>query len=387
MRFLKKVIKILLIIFVPIILLLYLFDYDYILKGVRVVYFTGHTSAFIDDHSYFDNRVIKKSVNPIPWKKHKEYNSIQPTDRLETFHKKLGTVAYLIIKNDSLWHEMYTEGYGATSQTNSFSMAKSIVTFMLGKAIMNKEINELNEPVGTFLPEFSNGLAKEMTVGDLSAMASGLNWDESYSSPFSITARSYYTKNLREVILGLKTVEQPGQYFEYLSGNTQVLAMAIEAATNQELSSYLTQYFWDPMGMEQDALWQLDSEENGLEKAYCCISSNARDFARFGSMINHEGSFNGKEILPASFIKKITTNRFEDSPEYGYGLWLSDHLGKKIVVMRGILGQYVIAIPEDQVVIVRLGHKRGKFVDKPFKEDFYVYVEEAYKMMEKRNLK
>lgn len=382
MQILKKTIKVLCIILIPISILLYAFGYGYIFKGLRVVYLAGHTSAYIDDGAHFDNHTISKSTKPIEWEFYEEGKKVRSTTKLDAVHEKLGTIAYLVIKNDRILYEKYFEDYSITSATNSFSMAKSIVTYMLGKAIMNGEIKSLDQPVGDFIPEFKQGLAAKLTVGDLSSMASGLNWDESYSSPFAITARSYLTEDLEKVILGLKVVEEPGVKFQYLSGNTQLLGMVLRRATGKTLAAYASEHFWEPMGMEQDAFWQVDSEEKGMEKAYCCIASNARDFAKFGKMLNHRGTFDGKTILDTTFVKTITQARFEDGEEYGYGLWLSNYHGKKIVVMRGILGQYVISIPEDQLIIVRLGHKIGKYIDKPFREDFYTYIDETYKMIE-----
>ncbi len=381
-RILKFFFKSLLIIIVLCVTLLYIFDYDYILKGVRVVYMTGHTTAYLDDYSYFDNRTIEKGNATFAWATHPEYNKTQSTDRLNTINKELGTIAFMIIKNDSIWYENYAEGFGIDSKTNSFSMAKSMVTGMLGKAIMDGYIKSLDQPVGDFLPEFSQGLAAKTTVGDLSSMSSGLNWTEHYTSPFSITARAYYDANIRDVMLGLNIVEEPGQKFEYLSGNTQLLGMVIEKATGKKLATYLSESFWKPLGMEHEAIWQLDSEESGMEKAYCCIASNARDFARFGMLFKNKGMFAGKQILPAEFTELATKPRFEDGQMYGYGFWLSDHLDKRIFAMRGILGQYVICIPEDNIMIVRLGHNRGQFLPgESFTEDFFVFIEETYKML------
>ncbi len=382
-RILKIFLKGFLIIILLCVVLLYIFDSEYIFKGVRVVYMTGHTTAYLDDYTHFDNRTIEKGSNPIPWNLHEEYNETQPTDRLNAMNEELGTVAFMIIKNDSIWYENYADGFGTASKTNSFSMAKSMVTAMLGKAIMDGYIKSLDQPLGDFFPEFSEGMAAKTTVGDLSSMSSGLNWTEHYTSPFSITAKAYYDTNIREVLLGLEVVEEPGKEFKYLSGNTQLLGMVIEKATGKSLTQYLSESFWKPMGMEQEAIWQLDSEDSGMEKAYCCVASNARDFARFGVLFKNKGVFAGQQLLPAAFTELATKPRFENDDMYGYGFWLSDHLDKKIFAMRGILGQYVICIPEDDVIIVRLGHQRGQFVSgESFTEDFFVFIEEAYKMLE-----
>ena len=181
-------------------------------------------------------------------------------------------------------------------------------------------------------------------------------------------------------------VNKPGVSFEYLSGATQLLGMVLEKATNKTNTAYLSESFWKPMGMKNDALWQLDSEESGLEKTYCCVASNARDFGRFGMLWQHNGLWNGKQLIPEKFAKIAKKPRFPSYKNYGYGLWLSNHNGKDISYMRGILGQYVICIPEDNVMIVRLGHKRvNPNTDHEPGYDFTTYIDEAYKMLSKVN--
>ncbi|GAA0872820.1 serine hydrolase [Gangjinia marincola] len=362
--------------------LLYITDYDYILKGVRVVYMTGHTTAFIDDHVYFENDTIN-SGQPQQWPLHKAYNSVEVTEELSEVNQKLGTIAYVIIKNDSIWFEEYAEDYGTYSHTNSFSMAKSITTALMGKAIQQGKIKGLDQKITDFYPEFANA---EATVGDLASMTSGMNWEESYKSPFSITARAYYDDDLAETILDQEFTQTPGEAFQYKSGNTQLLGMIIQKATGQKLADYLSVSFWKPMGMSDSAYWQLDDDENELAKAYCCIASNALDFARFGKLFKDGGSWNGKQLLDSAFVATATKPRFKGEP-YGYGFWISNHMNKDIFVMRGILGQYVITIPKDNVIIVRLGHQRGtKTGNNAFTNDFYTFIEEGYTMMKNANL-
>lgn len=361
--------------------LLYVFKYDYLITAVRITYLNGHKTAFLDDYHYFSNRSIPKSTTPQPWHISKNYNVVKPTPELENWHKKTGTVAFLVIKNDSIWSESYYDGYAKDSKSNSFSMAKSIVSAALGKSIMQGKINSLDQLVSDFYPQFKNGKSAAMTVGDLSSMASGLDWDESYYSPFSVTTRAYFDENLDKVILGQKGIEAPGKTYKYLSGNTQLLAMCIEKATGESLADYVSKNFWQPMGAENEALWQTD-HKNGTVKAYCCIASNARDFARFGKLYKQYGKWNGKPILDSTFVAQSITPRFAESPEYGYGFWLSDYKNKKIFYMRGHLGQFVIVVPEDDLIIVRLGHQNARSTtgDK-HGDDFYGYLEETYKML------
>ena len=383
MKLLLKIIGGFLATILLVVILLFIFDYDYILKGIQVVYLQGHKTAYIDDYPEFPNRIIKAdSTVSSSWPLHKNYNEAKPSDRLTDLNEELGTVAFLIIKNDSIWYEDYAEDYGLLSKTNSFSMAKSITVALLGKAIKDGYIKDLNQPVGDFFPEFQKGERAKLSVGDLAAMSSGLDWDEDYFNPFSQTARAYFGDNIRKEAVNLNVIEEPGTSFKYLSGNTILLGMVIEKAAGKPLTTYLSESFWKPLGMAHDALWQLDSEEYGMEKAYCCIASNARDFARFGKLFKDDGKWNGKEILDSKFVKTVKKARFKESPQYGYGFWLSDYKGKEIFYMRGVLGQYVIVIPEDDLIIIRLGHNLIRREEgENHAKDFFIYIDEAYKML------
>ena len=378
MKALRQIFKWVLILLLTVIVGLYVTGNGYVVKAFWVVYLHGHTSAYIDDFEFFENDTIPASTNPQPWPIHKNFNSVKLTQKLSETNSELGTIAFVIIKNDSIWFEEYYDGFNQDSHTNSFSMAKSITSALLGKAIEDGFVKSLNQPVGDFYPQYSE---TGLTVGDLSSMSSGLDWNEAYKNPFGMTARAYYDDDLAENILKLKVVDTPGVAFKYLSGNTELLAMVLEKATKKKLSTYLYESFWNPIGAQNYALWQVDDRENRLAKAYCCLGSNARDFARFGKLYRDYGKWNGQQLLDSAFVAKSITPRFEESPEYGYGFWLSDFMGKEIFAMRGILGQYVIVIPEDDIIIVRLGHKVGERTDLPFSSDFYTYIEEAYDML------
>ena len=355
---------------------LYLFDL------VKTISKTKRTVADITDYKFFDNIDIPKSENPQAWPLHKDFNNIKSTDILNKTNDRLGTVAFLIIKNDSLWYEKYYDGYSEKSYSNSFSIAKSIVTAVLGRAIDEGFIKDIDQKVGDFIPEYKKGLAANLTVGDLSSMSSGMKWTEDYKNVFGVTARAYVgSESLVELIKSRPIIREPGQSFKYLSGDTQLLAMTIEKATGKKLSSLVYNWFWNPIGAENNALWQIDNLKSNNEKAYCCFNSNARDFAKFGKLFKDYGYWNGKQLLDSSFVKKATTKRFEKSPHYGYGFWLGSYKGMKYFSMRGHLGQYVMVFPKENIIIVRLGKTNDKKTEADIiPQDQLIYIEEAIKM-------
>jgi CubicO group peptidase (beta-lactamase class C family) len=375
----SKILKWFFIIITSLVLLLYAFNLEYLIKGVRTIYLTGNNTAFISDYEYFDNRDIK-SLNPQPWALHKKYNTVSESYALQNLNAGGKTKSFLVIKNDSILFEKYYDGYDQNSLSNSFSVAKSIVTSMMGKAIMEGKIKGLDQPVSDYFEEYKEGLASVLTVGDLATMSSGMDWSEKYYSVINITSESYFTKDLRSVILRQKIIDKPGQGFRYSSGDTQLLGMVIEKATGISLSEYLSEKFWKPMGAENNALWQIDSENYGMEKAYCCIAATARDFARFGKLYINKGKWNDEVILDSSFVELSIQPSFKDSPYYGYGWWLYDYEGKKVFTMNGHRGQFVISFPEENIIIVRQGDFNEKGRVSYGTGDLYKYISEGYKL-------
>ncbi len=375
----SKILKWVFIIVTSLILLLYAFNIEYLIKGVRTIYLTGNNTAFISDYEYFDNREIANS-NPEPWPIHKNFNQFIETEELKVLNEQRETKSFLVIKNDSIVFEKYYDGYDENSLSNSFSVAKSIVVSLMGKAIMEGKIKGLDQPVSDYFDEYKEGLASELTVGDLASMSSGMKWNEKYYSVINITSESYFTDDLRSVILRQKIIDKPGQSFRYSSGDTQLLAMVIEKATGTTLSDYLSEKFWKPMGAENNALWQLDSDNYGMEKAYCCIASTARDFARFGKLYINNGKWGNEIILDSSFVELATKPVFNSSPYYGYGWWLYNFEGKKVFTMNGHRGQFVISFPEENIIIVRQGSFNEKGRVSNNSGDLYKYISEGYKL-------
>ena len=361
------------------IFLVYTFQVEYIFKGIRTVWFTGNNTAFISDYKYFDNREIIAS-NPQPWLIHKQYNQIEASEKLKEINQNRKTKSFLVIKNDSIVFEKYYDGYSDSSISNSFSVTKSIVVSMLWKAIMLGDIKGIDQPVSDFFDEYKVGLASKLTVGNLASMSSGMDWSEEYYTPINVTAESYFTKDLRPLILNRKIVNEPGKSFKYLSGDTQLLGMVIEKATNSTLSDFLEKHFWNPMGAENNALWQIDSKENGMEKSYCCFSATARDFARFGKLYINKGMWDEAKILDSMYVNLSLKPVFENSTDYGYGWWLYEFENKKVFTMNGHRGQFVISFPDENIIIVRQGENIDKVEDGKGTSDIKHYMSEGYKI-------
>lgn len=332
----------------------------YLYKMVR------YNFADIDDYKIFDNDTVQASATPLLWQTDPTYTSVIP-DSLNEYLSSLKTVALLLIQNRKIKVEKYWMGYSDSALSNSFSMAKSITGLLVGAAIREGKIKSVNEAVAAYLPEFRTPEKSILRIVDLLTMSSGSDWNESYSNPFSVTTQAYYGSDIYKVATNIQIVKPPGSYHSYKSGDTQLLGLIVEQATGKSLSQYASEKLWIPLGAEHNALWSTD-KAGGYEKAYCCFNSNARDFARIGALMLDSGKINGNAVVDSNYFRaSITPCRIPDEmgvpcDYYGYQWWIIPG-EPAIFYARGILGQYIICIPEKQMIIVRLGEKRDEKVN------------------------
>ncbi|HTB07208.1 MAG TPA: serine hydrolase [Bacteroidia bacterium] len=361
----------------------------YLYKTLANTVLKGRLNPSIDEYGIFPNRKVNIGT-PMPWAIGKDYNKQTIPQKYLNVMKKLQTVSYLIVKNDSLRYEQYWDGYSDTSHTNSFSMGKSITSILCGIAIADGKIKSVDEKVSDFIPEFKQGMDSLLTIKDLLTMSSGMNWVENYINPFAYPAEAYYSDDLMKVTLKYKVTSTPGKEFIYQSGNSTLLGYIITKATGKSLSDYASEKLWQPLGAEQPAYWSVD-HQGGMEKAYCCFNSNARDFARLGQLYLDSGKWRDhletfppndqevvntdsgkthitwnltpvtkwvyKQVVPKDYVMASMSAKLV--PYYGYNWWILRCEGHTIPYCRGILGQYIFVIPDLNMVVVRLGKKRG----------------------------
>jgi CubicO group peptidase (beta-lactamase class C family) len=356
MKILKRV-------FITILFILVLFSAFALISGKTYLFkAVWHNFADIDDYKIFTSNTVTTG-NVQPWNVSADYNKTSLPDNLKSLLENLGTIAVLVIKNDSVSFEEYWDGYSDSSYSGSFSMAKSITSLLIGAALKEEKIKSLDEPVGNYLPEFKEGEKAGVKIIDLLTMSSGSDWNESYWNPLSVTTELYYGSDVYKTATGVNIIKKPGTYFYYKSGDTQLLGLILEKATGKSLSAYASEKLWQPLGAEHAALWSTDHND-GNEKAYCCFNSNARDFARIGELMLDSGKWNGNEIItPDYYERSITPCMIPDGsgkPCNFYGLqWWIVPYEKGVFYARGILGQYIIVIPSRKEVIVRLGKHRS----------------------------
>lgn len=381
MRLIKIILKGVVAILVLAVVALYVTGNGHVLRGVRCTYLVGKSKPDIDDKDYFDLSTMASS-NPEAWPIHSKYNLGKIPNDFTPEMDSLGTTAYLVFKDDSLLFEQYWNRFDEHTVCNSFSMAKSFTAMLVGKAIDDGYIKDVDQLVGDFLPEFKEGRNATLTIHHLLDMASGIPFGESYSSPFGFMAKAYYGTNLTEETMRFRVEKDPGTYWTYEGGNTILLGLILKAATGKTPSDYFAERFWGPMHATDAAYWNLD-HEGGIEKTFTGFYATARDFGRIGKLYMHRGVWEGDTLLSPEFVDAcLQPNMIPDAEGekcYWYGLhwWLGEQNGQKFFSCRGLRGQYIVGIPEAGLVIVRLGHLQRKERTAHMPPDLFMYMDIA----------
>ncbi|MBX7051033.1 MAG: beta-lactamase family protein [Flavobacteriales bacterium] len=381
MRLLKMFLKGLLGLLLLAVVALYVTGNGHVLRGVRCTYLVGKSKPDIDDLPYFDVSKMA-ATQPVSWPVHAKYNLGRIPQEFDQQLDSLSTTAFLVFRNDSLLFEQYWKKFDENTVGNSFSMAKSFTAMLVGRAIDDGFLKSLDEPVGHYLPEFNEGKNAGLTIRHLLQMSSGIPFGESYSSPFGFMARAYYGDELEEETMKFRVEKDPGTFWTYEGGNTILLGLILKKATGKTPSDYFMESFWGPMNAEHEAYWNLD-HEGGLEKTFTGFYATARDFGRIGKLFMHDGVWEGDTLLSPEFVKNsLQPNMIPDETGeacswYGLHWWLGEQHGQKFFSCRGLRGQYIIGIPEANLVIVRLGHLQRKDRTAHMPPDLFMYMDIA----------
>jgi len=364
--------------------IVYLSPYKYLVKGISLTYLKGEKSANYLDWKYFDLRKMQNNPSKIfviPSKNYSKSNGLDT--QLLSMLTKTNSGSYIVLKNDTIVSEHYFNGVTDSSQTNSFSMAKTITTLLVQKAIQDKIIGSWDDKVIDYLPWLTGEFAKDLTLRNLSTMTAGLDWEENYLSPFSVTAKAYYSNDVEAVMKQVAVIKKPGENFNYQSGSTQLLGLVLKKALDKtgkykSISEFAQVNLWNKIGSEYPAFWSLDAE-NGKELTYCCFDATARDFAKLGQLVLHHGkSAWGESIIDSAFLD-MAQKPFK-SVNYGHSFWIGETKGIPFTYFQGLHGQYIAIVKNQNAVVVRTGHGIDKSHGLPVFDCIKTYVSEGVKL-------
>lgn len=302
-------------------------------------------------------------------------------ESIEDFLTDTDTTAFLVMHDGELVLERYLKGHSESSAENSFSVAKSITSALVGLAIRDDYL-KLEAPITEYLPELlaRDPRFRDVTIESLLNMRSGIRYVDGIKFPIfnSDDPLSYYYPNLETILLERTLVEAPPGKFQYNKYNPQFIGLALSRSADITVSGYLSQALWSPMGASYAAGWNTD--DHGLERMESGFFARARDLARFGLMYLNDGQVDGHQVIPKEWVqistdtpKHIVLENY-DGRTWGYrlGWWIvprpegpSDYCGI------GHFGQFIYVSPQYNAVFVRNGPGRGGWGDRDWTQFFY----------------
>ena len=334
----------------------------------------------VDDHRRFPARTVGAGPDRFDFRRPAGGSRVPPPqvrrigvqdgDRrverdLEQFLAASDTTAFLIVKGDTLLYEGYFNGAGHDSVQTSMSIAKSVLAALVGIAIGEGRIASVDDPITRYVPELAERDRRfgQITLRHLLSMTSGLRYEEA-GTPWSDDTATYYAPDLRALALrGTEVVEAPGRRFHYNNFNPLLVGLALERATGTPVATYLERKLWQPLGMEADGSWSLDSGRSGFEKMESGVNGRAADFARFGLLFARDGDWRGRQLVPRSWVRdpSLVKTGFAGGPasSYRHFWWVQDDRRPPAVLAVGKYAQHIFVVPDSDLVLVRFGRDDG----------------------------
>jgi CubicO group peptidase (beta-lactamase class C family) len=286
----------------------------------------------------------------------KDFNSTNVSlDAFVDLHK---TIAFMIIRNDTLLYEQYRRDYDENANVSSFSMVKPIISTLIGIAIDEGKINSEDDPITKYLPEYASKEGwDKISIENLLHHTSGIAFTDSKFSPLSDNAEYYWGDDLRQRVLEAQIEFPPNTIFKYSSINTMLLGLIVEKVYNNTISETMEKKLWSKLGMEAPAYWSLDRADSlGVEKAFCCLQARALDFAKFGRLYMNNGNWEGVQIVSKDWVSYSTSPDPEGNNKHNYNNnWGIGPAKYKSFYAIGLFGQYLYVYPEKNIMIVRFG--------------------------------
>jgi len=320
----------------------------------------------------FDSNLIPDSgpvfeLEVAPQQLPQDFSFQGKTIAISDWIKSSGTTGLVVLANGKLVFEDYYQGNDAQSQAISWSVGKSFVSALIGFALADGSISSLQDPVGDYVPLLRQSGYADVSIQDVLEMSSGIDFNEDYADPQSginqLGEEIFLGRSTNEWIARLQKAGPAGREHHYISVNTQVLGMVLEAATGEKLASYMEKKLWSRLGPEGDARWLTDA--HGTELAFAGLNVRTRDYARFGQLYLDQGrNLKGEQLLPAQWVQDSVTPRtaylqpgrslFEGIPALGYAyqFWIPQGNEGEFMAI-GVYGQFIYVNPTRQVVIAK----------------------------------
>lgn len=297
------------------------------------------------------------------------------------------TDGLMILKDGEVHYENYWNENKETSRHIIWSVSKSFLSALVGIALDEGLIEDINDPIIKYLKDFKDTGYEGVSIKNLLQMSSGIEFNEDYGDPDSdinrygrVTATG---TSQREFAKTLKNSREPGTYNHYISLDSQMLGMLVAEVSNMSVKEYLHEKIWSKIGMQDDAFYLTDKQE--VEMSLGGLNVTLRDMAKFGQLYLNNGKWNGNQIVPSEWVanstipldKHVQPNAGDefssDAWGYGYQWWVP---GPEVsdYTAHGIYNQFIYINPESNVVIAKTSSNYNFVDERQYTKDAHIAI-------------
>ncbi|HXR04594.1 MAG TPA: serine hydrolase [Verrucomicrobiae bacterium] len=264
--------------------------------------------------------------------------------------------SFMLVRHGHVVAEGWWSPYGPEIPHKMFSLSKSFTSTAVGLAIAEGKLS-LDDPVLSFFPEDAptnpSPYLKAMRVRDLLIMSSGQNSNTVARLGDVMRNSAHSGEKITRAFLAAPVECKPGTLFIYNTPGSYMLSAIVQKVTGETVLDYLRPRLFDPLGIKNPT-W--DASPQGITFGGVGLSIRTEDIARFGLLYLQKGEWNGKQLLPASWVETATARQTSNGSEpasdwdqgYGYQFWRCRH---GLYRGDGAFGQYCIVMPEQDAVV------------------------------------
>lgn len=301
---------------------------------------------------YFDRDEITKPIT---------YTYKSKTKDLGSFLAQTTTTGFIVIQDDKIRYETYRLGSTSSSTFTSWSVAKSMISSLIGILLEEGLIKSIKDPITDYVPQLRHSGYDNVPIEHILFMGSGVRFNEDYSSPTSDIKRVFQqtlalNQSIDHYMSKLTSERTSGKLYKYVSMDTQALGMLIKCVTGMQPSMYFEEKIWKKIGTTGDAFWNGDRQGN--DYTFCGFNGTLKDYAKFGRLFLHEGNWEGESIVPSAWVKESTTIdatrslRKQKNLGYQYQWWVPYKENEDYLAL-GVWGQFLYIHPKSKTIIVK----------------------------------
>lgn len=247
----------------------------------------------------------------------------------QAYAESFDSIGFLIARNGALQLEHYGDGYDRSTVVDSQSMHKGLLGVVATVALDKGFIPSLDTPVSNYIPAWAEDGRRNINIGHLLEMTSGLAQAEFGTSPFAPGQRLFFGDDLDGPVNDMPLAFQPGKQFDFNHVNSQALHTVLTKATGMSYAAFVREHLWEPIGAGF-AQVRLD-HEGGTARIFCCLQTRPMDWMRLGVMLANGGRANGKQVISEEWVAQMMSGSARN-PNFGFHVWLgSPYSGTRLV--------------------------------------------------------